>query len=77
MKAVLYVSIHPFYKNYFHVMLETGNIHLVEATNGSIYFEDVAIVQPNSYWACDPTNYQMLVVADNGLASLFDISFGC
>ena len=44
MKAVLYVSIHPFYKNYFHVMLETGNIHLIEATNGSIYFEDVTIV---------------------------------
>ena len=57
-------------------MLETGNIHLVEAMNGSIYFKDVAIVQPNSYWACDQINCQMLVLADNGQASLFDISFG-
>ena len=37
-------------------MIDTGNIHLMEVMNGSIYFEDVAIVQPNSYWACDKKN---------------------
>ena len=47
-------------------MLENGHIHLIEAMNGSIYLEDIAIVHQNSSWACDAANYEVFVVGDNG-----------
>jgi len=58
-------------------MQECGRVHLVEAMNGSIYLEDIAMVKSNSNWACDPENYEMLVVGDMGRAALFDISMEC
>lgn len=56
-------------------MQEGGDIHIVDASNGTVSHEYVAKAKFNSNWACDKENQTMLVVGDVGRACLFDISF--
>jgi hypothetical protein len=54
-------------------MQESGDIHIVDASNGLIVYEYVAKGKINSNWACDKDNQTILVVGDVGKAQLFDI----
>jgi hypothetical protein len=56
-------------------MQESGDIHMVDATNGSVAHEYVAKAKVNSNWALDKDNQRLLIVGDVGRACLFDVSF--
>lgn len=47
---------------------------MVDATNGVISYPNLAHVNMNSNWACDPSQNTMLVIGDVGRATLLDIS---
>ena len=49
---------------------------MVDCTNGSISYSNVAKAIYNSSWACDSENVAMFCVGENGKACLFDISMG-
>jgi hypothetical protein len=52
-RAIVGICFHPVITNYICVMQESGDIHIVDATNGSIPHEYVAKAKMNSNWACD------------------------
>lgn len=56
-------------------MQEGGDIHVIDASNGSIAYEYVAKVKMNSNWACDKENQKLFVVGDVGKAIVFDMAF--
>ena len=56
-------------------MQESGDVHIVDASNGTIAYEYVAKAKINSNWACDRENQRILIVGDVGKACLFDMSF--
>jgi hypothetical protein len=58
------------------VLLESGDIHMIDATNGETSHKNLAKAKLNSNWACDPKEMRMLVVGDIGRACLYDISMG-
>ncbi len=74
-RSIVSVLVHPFYPNYICVMQEAGDIHIVDATNGTIAYEYVAKAKVNSNWAVDKINQRVFVVGDVGKACLYDISF--
>lgn len=56
-------------------MQESGDIHIVDASNGTIAYEYVAKAKINSNWAVDKENQRLLLVGDVGKACLFDMTF--
>ncbi len=56
-------------------MQESGDIHIVDATNGAIAYEYVAKAKINSNWAVDKANQRLFVIGDVGKGCIFDISF--
>jgi hypothetical protein len=55
-------------------MQEGGDIHIVDASNGTICHEYVAKAKINSNWAVDKTNQRVLIVGDVGKACLFNMN---
>lgn len=55
-RTIVGVCFHPYNQNYVCVLQEGGDIHIVDATNGTIAYEYVAKVKINSNWACDREN---------------------
>ena len=55
-RSIVSVLVHPFYPNYICVMQEAGDVHIVDATNGTIAYEYVAKAKINSNWAVDKLN---------------------
>ena len=47
---------HPYSQNLVCVLSEGGDIHVVDATNGTVCNEYIAKVKVNSNWACDREN---------------------
>ena len=74
-RSIVDLCIHPYYPNFVCVMQESGDIHIVDASNGLIVYEYVAKGKINSNWACDKDNQTILIVGDVGKAQLFDIQF--
>ena len=68
------LQLHPSHPNLVCVLQEGGDIHVLDASNGTIAHEYVAKAKMNSNWACDKEGQRMLVVGDVGKAVMFDMS---
>ena len=75
-KAIINAFFHPYYKNVAIVLQEGGNVHAVDVSNGQVVVEDICHVWPNSCWAVDEECYKVLVVGEDGRATLFDMRMG-
>lgn len=75
-KSVVGLQFHPHFKSHICVLLESGDIHMIDATNGETSHKNLAKAKLNSNWACDPKEMRMLVIGDIGRACLYDISMG-
>lgn len=73
-RALVGLCFHPDNPNFICVMQESGDIHVVDATNGNVAHEYVAKAKVNSNWAVDKDNLRIFIVGDVGRACLFDIS---
>ncbi len=55
-KTIVNLCFHPYYPNYVCVMQEGGDIHVVDASSGTLVYEYIAKVKMNSNWSCDKEN---------------------
>lgn len=73
-RAIVGLCFHPDNQNFICVMQESGDIHVIDATNGNVAHEYVAKAKVNSNWAIDRDNLRILIIGDVGRACLFDIA---
>ena len=74
-KTIVSLCFHPYYPNFICALQEGGDIHVIDASNGTVVYEYVAKVKMNSNWAVDKENQRLFVVGDVGKAIVFDMSF--
>ena len=73
-KRISDLMFHPFYCNLICVMQDSGNVHVVDISNGSIVADFVAFARINASWACDKKKQNVFVIGDMGKATMFNAS---
>jgi hypothetical protein len=63
----------PIFSNLVYVMQDSGNVHVVDISNGSIVSDYIAYMKVNSSWALSSKKGRVFVVGEMGMAALFDI----
>ena len=71
-KRISDLMFHPFYSNLICILQDSGNVHLVDTSNGSIVADFVAFARANSSWACDKKKQNVFVVGDMGKAIMYN-----
>lgn len=73
-RTIVGLFFHPASSNYVCILQDGGDIHIVDASNGTIAYEYVGKAKINSNWAVDKDNQRVLIVGDIGKATLLDIN---
>ncbi len=73
-KKISDVMFDPIFSNLVYVMQDSGNVHVVDISNGSIVSDYIAFMKVNSSWALSSKKGRVFVVGEMGMAALFDIT---